>query len=126
MKGRYFLIVLLLFFAQVGYAQVSIPDSVATWYLEKNQERIVLEKSVNSLEHEVYLLQAAVEKGKQIENRYQQDSVTNKQQLKLKREELDHEKANLRQCEKEMRKYIWRQRLAYGVAIIVIIFSLVI
>lgn len=126
MKGRYFLIVLLLFFAQVGYAQVSIPDSVATWYLEMNQERIVLLKSVGHLEHEVYQLESAVEKGKQIETRYQQDSVTHKQQLKLKKEELDHEKAKLRYCEREIRKYILRQWLAIGAAILVVIISLAI
>ncbi len=125
MKKYILLVMLGLFFATSAPAQVVVPDSVAAWYLEKNQERLLLKKDIVILRDEILTLNARAKNEASVITTFQEDITQYRNKVQLKQEELDHKQGELNKLEHEMRKYIFQKWLAYGIALLVIIITLV-
>jgi len=120
---KYFLILALLFFAPCLQAQhrVVIPDSVASWYLERNQKLIVLEKDVLILREDISNLKYQVSLNTGIKETYIKDSIDYKGKLQVKEEELTHKEKEIKQLTKEIRTQKLLKWIGWSVAALLVI-----
>ncbi len=102
---KHFLIVAFLFFAPAAFSQVTLPDSVAIFYLEQNERVKILSEQTSTLKQEIKNLEGQLKEKKTIEMTLKDDGIDYRGQIQLKKEELAQKQDVLDQLKKDIRKY---------------------
>lgn len=125
MRKKHFLILVLflVFFAPCLQAQhnVVIPDSVASWFLERNTQLTLLEKDVVILREEIENLKYQVSIDTEIKQTYVNDSKDYIGKLQVKEEQLKDKEKQIRDLTREIRTQKLLKWLGWSVAVLLVI-----
>jgi len=123
---RYFLILaFFLFFAPSGQAQTTVPDPVAAWFLERNEEHKVLDHDIQTLKLEIINLTTQRDDKAKLADSRAKDVISYEGKILEKQIQLDLKQSDIKRLEREVRRQKFAKMISWIAAGVIILATII-